>query len=108
NSRVGLITIGAHHLAPVPGPQRPPGRVADRVLDELHGAVTEEHIDPAGMGAAGTIGEAIVRELTGHPAITATADRVLAVVRDLDGVEHRPAGGAHAPAKSPVVLNCGV
>src|SRR6185437_3456397 len=39
------VTVSADRLAPLAGAQGPPGRQADRVLDELDRAVAEDDID---------------------------------------------------------------
>src|SRR5262245_32554944 len=71
------IGVGADDFAAAPGPQGPPGRVADRTLDELHGAVAEEHVGTTGMGAAGAVAHAVVGELAGGTAGAAAAVSVL-------------------------------
>src|SRR3954451_1219963 len=47
------IAIGRDDLTLRPRPERPPGLHVDRVLHELHRAVAEEDVDPAGVEARG-------------------------------------------------------
>ena len=62
-SRLLLVSVGADHFSVVLRPQSPPCRITDATLDELDGAVSEEHIGSAWMVAAGRIAEAVVGEI---------------------------------------------
>src|SRR3954466_12998622 len=43
----GSESVGADDLASGPGPEGPPSRQVDRILDELDGAVCEGDVNPA-------------------------------------------------------------
>src|SRR5262249_47050344 len=92
-SKTASILIRADDLAVVPSAQGPPGLDRDRALDEMHAAVGEHHVGPAGVLAVGIGDLAVVRQVTraapAAPVATTPAEApwvLLRVGRD-DGVE---------------------
>ena len=60
----GLVV--ADHFAALGGAQRPPGQEVDRVGEEPHRPVAQGRVDPAGVPAAGGVGDRLVGRCTGR------------------------------------------
>src|SRR5262245_21666150 len=103
-ARGGSVRVGAEDLAAGAGAEAPPDGQGDRILDEPDRAVTHHHVQSAGMGAAGTDGEAVVGQDIGAAVKPAAIEDV---VGPLDGVEEGEAGDSPYPAVAPVIVDAG-
>src|SRR4051812_32306428 len=101
--RMMSILAGWDDLAPGLGGEGPPDEPVDPVSDEPHGTVGEQHVDAAGVVAAGPVDEPVVHVPARLPVEPAAPDLVRAVVGGEDRVEHREPGHPQAPPPAPVV-----
>src|SRR5205823_11012716 len=81
------------------GPEAPPGRPVDAVLDEANAAVAEQDVASAGVVACGADAEARVRPGVGsdRKILATAADGILMIVGRLHHVKHRITGGTETP-----------